>query len=137
MPLSGTRAEQRLNAASVHSVGKGGGAQGQSPPAPLAGTGATTHMRFMPNGLKSRSHISEPLRLCLLGLGAALVAVSPAVGVIPGPGGIIVFAIGLALVLKNSQWAKKRYIWLKRRWPRLGRMADRGLGRRQKKPRGD
>src|SRR3546814_13808504 len=94
MPLSGTRAEQRLNAASVHSVGKGGGAQGQSPPAPLAGTGATTHMRFMPNGLKSRSHISEPLRLCLQGLGAALVAVSPAVGVIPGPGGIIVFSIG-------------------------------------------
>src|SRR3546814_17418992 len=94
-------------------------------------------MRFMPNGLKSRSHISEPLRLCLLGLGAALVAVSPAVGVIPGPGGIIVFAIGFALVLKNSQWAKKRYIWLKRRWPRLGRMADRGLGRRQKKQSGD
>src|SRR3546814_13294289 len=78
-----------------------------------------------------------PRRLCLLGLGAALVAVSPAVGVIPGPGGIIVFAIGLALVLKNSQGAKKRYIWLKRRWPRLGRMADRGLGRRPKKPRGD
>src|SRR3546814_4835138 len=101
--LSGTRGEKRLDSGSVHSVGKGGGAQGQSPPAPLAGTGATTHMRFMPNGLKSRSHISEPLRLCLLGLGAALVAVSPAVGVIPGPGGIIVFAIGFALRTEEQQ----------------------------------
>src|SRR3546814_15179560 len=96
--MSGTRAEQRLNAASVHSVGKGGGAQGQSPPAPLAGTGATTHMRFMPNGLKRRSPLSAPLRPCLLGLGAALVGVFPAVGVIPGAGRDMLFALGFVLV---------------------------------------
>ena len=34
------------------------------------------------------------------------------VGAIPGPGGIFVFAAGLALVLKTSMWAKRRYVAL-------------------------
>lgn len=91
----------------------------------------------MPTGLSGRSQIAEPWRLCLLGLGIVLVAASPLVGLLPGPGGVIVFAVGLALVLKTSQWAKKRYIVAKRRWPRLGHLTDRGLGRRRKKRRGD
>ena len=80
---------------------------------------------------------AEIQRLFLLGIGAVLIIASPLVGVLPGPGGIIVMALGLALVLKNSLWAKRRYIHLKRRWPRLGRWADRGLLRHRRKAEDD
>ncbi len=79
----------------------------------------------------------EKWRLCLFVLGVVLIVASPVVGVIPGPGGIIVFALGLALALKNSLWAKKQYVRLKRRWPMLGHFADKGLGRRRKNGGGD
>ena len=58
-----------------------------------------------------------------------LVAVSPLAGAIPGPGGIFVFAAGLVLMLQNSHWAKRRFVAVKRRWPKLGNLADRGLRR--------
>ena len=51
-------------------------------------------------------------------------------GVIPGPGGVFRFAIGLALVLKTSMWAKRRYVHFKRWQPKAGRWADWGLRRR-------
>jgi len=70
------------------------------------------------------------LRLCLLLLGAVLIVVSPFVGAIPGPGGIFVFAGGLALMLQNSHWAKRRFVHVKRRWPKVGHYADLGLRRR-------
>lgn len=76
---------------------------------------------------------SETWRLCLLALGVVLLLAAPAVGILPGPGGIVVFAVGLALVLRNSQWAKRRYVLLKRRWPKLGHLADRGLMRRRRR----
>lgn len=65
----------------------------------------------------------------LLVVGLMLVLVSPVVGVIPGPGGILVFAGGLALILRNSLRAKREFVMLKRRWPKLGEIADRGLRR--------
>lgn len=77
------------------------------------------------------------VRLFMLALGTILIVAAPAVGVLPGPGGIIVFAVGLALVLRSSRWAKRRYVRLKRRWPRLGHLADRGLMRRRKHGRTD
>ena len=40
-------------------------------------------------------------------VGILLLAVSPLVGVIPGPGGIVVAGLGLALILKTSMWAKR------------------------------
>jgi hypothetical protein len=52
------------------------------------------------------------------------------VGALPGPGGIFVFAAGLALVLKTSMWAKRRYVDFKRKQPKIGRWADWGLRRR-------
>ncbi|MGF1550461.1 MAG: hypothetical protein ACFBQW_08045 [Sphingomonadaceae bacterium] len=70
------------------------------------------------------------VRTGLFALGCLLMIVSPIVGAIPGPGGIFVFAAGLALALKYSQWAKRQYARFKRKRPRLGRWADRGLGRR-------
>jgi hypothetical protein len=63
-------------------------------------------------------------------VGVILIILSPLAGVIPGPGGIFVFAIGLAMVLKTSMWAKRRYVHFKRWQPKFGRWADWGLRRR-------
>ncbi len=50
--------------------------------------------------------------------------ISPLVGAIPGPGGIIVAGIGLAMVLKTSMWAKRHYVRVKRWQPKAGRWLD-------------
>jgi hypothetical protein len=62
-------------------------------------------------------------------LGILLIIVSPLIGAIPGPGGIIVFAFGLGLVLKYSEWAKRQYVRFKRSHPNKGRWADWGMRR--------
>lgn len=62
--------------------------------------------------------------------GVVLILLSPLAGIIPGPGGIFVFAIGLAMVLRTSMWAKRHYVRLKRRQPKMGRWADWGLRRK-------
>jgi hypothetical protein len=62
-------------------------------------------------------------------LGVVLLAVSPLVGVIPGPGGIVVAGIGLAMILKTSIWAKRRYVRFKRWQPKAGRWSDWALRR--------
>ena len=66
----------------------------------------------------------------IFAVGVVLIILSPLAGVIPGPGGIFVFAIGLAMVLKTSMWAKRRYVRFKRQQPKIGRWADWGLRRR-------
>jgi hypothetical protein len=70
------------------------------------------------------------IRIFLLCLGWLLIALTPVVGPIPGPGGIIVLAGGLTLVLRNSRWARRAFTRAKRRWPRFGALADHGLRRR-------
>jgi ribonuclease P protein component len=69
------------------------------------------------------------VRSALVVLGFILIAVTPLVGAIPGPGGIFVFAAGLSLVLRYSAWAKRIYVRLKRRHPKKGDWADWGLRR--------
>lgn len=69
------------------------------------------------------------MRLCMLGLGWVLVVLSPLVGLLPGPGGIFVFAAGLVLLLRNSAWARKRYAIAKRRWPKTGNICDQAMRR--------
>ena len=64
------------------------------------------------------------VRLGLLAFGVLLILVSPLVGAIPGPGGVVVFAFGFGLVLKYSGWAKRLYVRFKRRHPNKGRWAD-------------
>ena len=73
----------------------------------------------------------KPSHLRILGLvaGWSLIVLSAPVGALPGPGGVIVFAAGAALVLRNSAWAKRRYVLLKRRWPRAGHTCDRVMRR--------
>ncbi len=70
-----------------------------------------------------------PMRTFLVGLGFLLIALTPFVGPIPGPGGIIVFGAGLTLVLKYSGWAKRLYVRLKRKHPKKGAWADWSLRR--------
>ena len=84
----------------------------------------------MPTRTRWRRIIDHPLvEWTLFAIGLVLLVLSPLVGAIPGPGGIIVAAIGLALVLKTSMWAKKRYVKFKRWQPKAGRVMDRALRR--------
>ena len=68
-------------------------------------------------------------------VGVLLLVVSPLVGIIPGPGGIVVAGIGLALVLKTSLWAKRHYVRFKRWQPKAGRWTDWALRRSSAKRR--
>ena len=56
----------------------------------------------------------------LVALGFLLIALTPIVGPIPGPGGVIVFAAGLSLILKYTGWAKRLYVRFKRKHPKKG-----------------
>jgi ribonuclease P protein component len=69
------------------------------------------------------------VRSALVVVGFILIGLTPLVGPIPGPGGVIVFAAGLSLVLRYSAWAKRYYVRFKRRHPKKGHWADWGLRR--------
>ena len=73
---------------------------------------------------------SKPVRSALFVLGLLLILVSPIVGAIPGPGGVLVLIPGLALTLQNSDWAKRQYVRFKKWQPKAGRWTDWGLRRR-------
>lgn len=68
-------------------------------------------------------------------LGVLIVIVSPIIGAIPGPGGVLVFAIGFGMMLRYSRWTKRLYARAKRRWPKQGRWIDWGLRRASAKRR--
>jgi hypothetical protein len=78
---------------------------------------------------------SPAVRYSLLALGVLLLLITPLLAPFPGPGGIFTFALGLGLVLRNSIWAKRRYVRFKRAQPRLGGLADKGLMRNSPKRR--
>lgn len=75
------------------------------------------------------------VRTALFVTGILLMLISPALGVLPGPGGVVVFGTGLALTLKYSEWAKRKYVEFKRKHPNKGRWADWGLRRKSAKRR--
>ena len=68
-------------------------------------------------------------RIVGLTAGWTLIVLAGVIGPLPGPGGILVFAAGAALVLRNSAWAKRRYVHPKRRRPRVGHLCDRAMRR--------
>ncbi|MGQ0660697.1 hypothetical protein [Sphingosinicella sp.] len=79
---------------------------------------------------RRRGWTDNPLvRQLLVGIGFVLIALTPVVGPIPGPGGIIVFGAGLSLVLKYTGWAKRLYVRFKRAHPNKGRWTDWSLRR--------
>ena len=88
-------------------------------------------MRRMWKREQWRTFIDHPVvEWSIFVLGVLLMIAAIPVGALPGPGGIFVFAAGLALVLKTSMWAKRRYVDFKRKQPKIGRWADWGLRRR-------
>jgi hypothetical protein len=70
------------------------------------------------------------VRLVILLFGLVCMILSPLVSPLPGPGGIVLFAIGLGLVLQTSAWARRRYVKFKKRYPRQGGWTDWGLRRK-------
>jgi len=88
------------------------------------------HARPMKHRRKWQGWRRKPMiRHILFVLGWLLIVAAIPVGILPGPGGVFVFAAGLALVLETSPWAKRVYARIVRRWPRLGRWMDWGLRR--------
>ena len=74
---------------------------------------------------------SQPVRIIQLVIGAILMVLGPLIGgPLPGPLGFLFFGLGLALVLRNSLWARRRYTVLKRRYPKAGSWSDWALRRR-------
>lgn len=95
------------------------------------------HIRFMKWQERLRVlNASQAVRLSQLVIGVLLVLVTPLVGLLPGPGGVVAFGIGLGLILRNSAWAKRRYVEFKRKRPKMGGWADWGLRRQSAKRRG-
>jgi hypothetical protein len=75
------------------------------------------------------------VRIVLVSLGTLLVIAAPLVSPLPGPGGALLFAAGMTLVLRYSEWAKRAYVRFKRKHPNKGRWADWGLRRQSAKRR--
>ncbi len=78
---------------------------------------------------------SEPVRVAQLGFGVVLMLVGPLIGAplpVPFPVGLVLFGAGLALVLRNSLWARQRYVRWKRRYPRAGKITEFGLQRHRR-----
>jgi hypothetical protein len=69
------------------------------------------------------------MQILLLVLGAMLILATPVVAVLPGPAGIFTFAAGLALILRNSRRARRRFARTMRRYPRARALSDRALRR--------
>ena len=80
-------------------------------------------------GRASGKRLGGGKRLLMLGVGPVLIVLAPFVGAIPGPGGVIVLIAGIALTLRGSRMAKRAYVRIKRRWPRVGHWSDKGLRR--------
>ena len=77
---------------------------------------------------------SEPFRVAQLGIGAVLMLIAPLVSwlPVPFPVGLVLFGLGLALVLRNSLWARRRYVRWKRSYPRAGKITEFGLQRHRR-----
>lgn len=72
---------------------------------------------------------SNALRISLVSIGWLLIAGAVAIGPLPGPGPLILAPVGMAMVLKNSRWAKKRYSRFARTHPEYGRWLNWMMGR--------
>jgi hypothetical protein len=78
---------------------------------------------------------SEPFRVFQILLGTLLIPVAGIIGLVsPAPIGIVVLGAGVALIFRNSRWARRRYLFYTRRHPKVRRAVDIGLmrGRRRR-----
>jgi hypothetical protein len=88
---------------------------------------------FMPCSKKLTDN--PAVQWTLVCIGWFLIILAPLIGWLPGPGGLILFPIGLALVLKYSPWAKRRYSRLAKRHPEYGEWANWAMRRKRFKVR--
>ena len=87
-------------------------------------------MALMGTSGRFRRFMDNPIvEWTIFGLGVLLLLLAPIVGALPGPGGIIIAGLGLAMVLKTSHWARRRYVRFKRWQPKAGRWTDWALRR--------
>lgn len=61
--------------------------------------------------------VSGFLRAGLVILGLLIVLAGIIIAPLPGPFGLPIAVVGMMIVLRNSMWAKRRFIAAKRRWP--------------------
>lgn len=88
-------------------------------------------MRLMSSRDQWRRFIDHPVvEWAIFIVGVILLILAPIVGALPGPGGIIIAGVGLAMVLKTSHWARRRYVKFKKWQPKAGRWTDWALRRR-------
>jgi hypothetical protein len=66
----------------------------------------------------------------MFALGVLLIIAGIIIAPIPGPGGVFLIAPGVALILRTSMWAKRRYVKMKRWQPKAGRYTDLALRRK-------
>ena len=96
----------------------------------LASNASRDHIREMITRKQWRAFIDHPVvEWTIFVFGILLMIAAIPLGALPGPGGIFVAAFGLAMVLKTSMWAKRRYVWFKQKQPKAGRWMDWGLRR--------
>jgi hypothetical protein len=74
-----------------------------------------------------------PVRLTLLTIGWILLLGAPLLGPLPGPGPLFIMPFGLALILRNSLWAKRQYARHSKRHPEYGAWANWALRRSRAK----
>jgi hypothetical protein len=87
-------------------------------------------MRPMFTRKQWRAFIDSPLaEWSMFAAGVLLVIGGLVIAPLPGPGGIFLIAPGVALILKSSAWAKRRYVRVKRWQPKAGRWMDWALRR--------
>ena len=82
----------------------------------------------------ARSMARGNWRIVQLCVGWVIVGFGILIGPLPGPGPVVLVPLGLALVLRNSIWAKRVYIRTKRRHVAIGRWTDWALGRMHHQP---
>ena len=65
----------------------------------------------------------------MFALGVVLIIIGIIISPLPGPGGVFFVVPGVALVLKTSMWARRRYVRFKRWQPKVGHFTDLALRR--------
>ena len=97
----------------------------------LAESIVTAHIAVMIDRAQWKRLLTHPIvDWTIFIIGVILILLSPVVGALPGPGGIFVLALGLAMVLRTSHWARRRYVQFKKWQPKAGRWTDWGMRRK-------
>ena len=78
-----------------------------------------------PEPTASVSSLVRLRRFALIGTGCTIIALGLLIAPLPGPGGLPVMIVGGVLVLRNSANARRLFVRMKRRSPRMLGPVDR------------